>query len=788
MSLFVPIASAQAAIAHLACLERMSKVANAWTRELGQRMQLRQELAQECSTYLIPALHRCLKSLLLEGAHEYITLDDFHALLTRSSGPTWIDTISHIEALEFTATDVVRLLFLLRESTVQALEDAGFDRLDQMRVVVYLFDWFLLQAQEHWTREASIRDPLLRFSSLDLKMLRSIAESVRSPVDLNPVLQAIVERVRDSGLWPMCAIGIIDPDDQEIRVPAQSGFSDTYPANIKFPADGSATLATIHRQRPLAIADVYEEHEFPVLREAAHAAGYRSILLVPILVAGMRGTVAFCSDTAHEYQDSEIALASAISQQVMIALENAYQHYQEKQRVDELESLNRLIAEQNNMLQNAVNTHTTLTRLVLDNAGLDRILETIRDILGNPVAIEDELFRLLIFSDDWQHFDQHRRDSIVSGGTTSAVFENQQTARIIDELHRHRRAMLLPVLLSIGMEKRRIVAPIIAGAEILGYVWVLESLRPFHEQQDLITTEQAALIIALEIMKQRATYETEMRLKADFLRDLLSESPMVEMDLLQRARYLGFSFTRPAMLVAVDIDERGSKVADDIMKAQARRRQILSRIQEAVSRFASENLVVNQSGRIMVILSACVGGNDEQQTTSQVDRLIREVIGHLLPRTHVLIGISDTFKKVSEVRQAWLQANRAIDAARSLGKVDATLRLSDLGVYGLLFRKGDSGELLNYARVSLVPLLEYDALHGTELVHTLDVYLIHQSKLAEAARHLYIHVNTLRQRLERIEQILRVSLKDPLTILNLQLALRIRDASQNRGEDSDPLT
>lgn len=786
MSLFVPIVSAQAAIADLVCLEQMSQIANTWSRELGHRMQLRPELVQECSAHLIPILHRCLKSLYNEKSQEYITLEGFYALLARTSGPAWQDAMSHVEILGLDLPDVMSMLFSLREATVRALEDAGFTQLDQIRVIVYLFDWLLLQSHEHWRREASISDPLLRFSSLDLKMLRSIAESVRSPVDLNPVLQAIVERVRDSGLWPMCAIGIIDPDDQEIRVPAQSGFSDTYPANIKFPADGSATLATIHRQRPLAIADVYEDHEFPVLREAARAAGYRSILLVPILVAGMRGTVAFCSDITHEYQDSEIALANAISQQVMIALENAYQHYQEKQRVDELESLNRLIAEQNSMLQNAVNTHTTLTRLVLDNAGLDRILEAIREILGNPVAIEDELFRLLIFSDDWQYFDQHRRDSIVSGGTTPVVFENQQTARIIDELHRHRRAMLLPVLPSIGMEKRRIVAPIIAGAEILGYVWVLESLRSFHEQQDLITTEQAALIIALEIMKQRATYETEMRLKADFLRDLLSENPIVEMDLLQRARYLGFSFTRPAMLVAVDVDEGTGKVADDIMKAQSRRRQILSRIQDSLSRFDSENLVVSQSGRIMVIVSACVGGNDEQQTTSHVDRLIREVIEHLLPRAHVLIGISDTFKKVAGVRQAWLQANRAIDAARSLGKVDATLRLNDLGVYGLLFRKGDSGELLDYARASLVPLLEYDALHGTELVHTLDVYLIHQSKLAEAARHLYIHVNTLRQRLERVEQILRISLKEPLTILNLQLALRIRDASQNHSEDSDP--
>ena len=179
MSLFVPIVSAQAAIADLVCLEQMSQIANTWSRELGHRMQLRPELVQECSAHLIPILHRCLKSLYNEKSQEYITLEGFYTLLARTSGPAWQDAMSHVEILGLDLPDVMSMLFSLREATVRALEDAGFTQLDQIRVIVYLFDWLLLQSHEHWRREASISDPLLRFSSLDLKMLRSIAESVR---------------------------------------------------------------------------------------------------------------------------------------------------------------------------------------------------------------------------------------------------------------------------------------------------------------------------------------------------------------------------------------------------------------------------------------------------------------------------------------------------------------------------------------------------------------------------------------------------------------------------------
>ena len=48
-----------------------------------------------------------------------------------------------------------------------------------------------------------------------------------------------------------------------------------------------------------------------------------------------------------------------------------------------------------------------------------------------------------------------------------------------------------------------------------------------------------------------------------------------------------------------------------------------------------------------------------------------------------------------------------------------------------------------------------------------------QGKLSDIARHLYIHVNTLRQRLERIEDLLGVDLQDSTTRLNLHLALHI---------------
>jgi GAF domain-containing protein len=651
---------------------------------------------------------------------------------------------------------------------------------------------------------------------------------VRSPVDLHPVLQSIVDRVRQSGIWPMCAIGLIDPEDQEILVPAQSGFQENYPRDIKFPASGSATLEAIRRNQPIAIQDVREDTEFPVLQEAARAAGYRSILLIPLAVEEIHGVVTFGSPQAHEYSSSEIQLANAIAQQVMIAIDNAYHYEREKQRVEHLQRLNQIIADQNRLLQRSAQTHAALTNLVLADAGLEGILKAIRELLGNPVFIENENLQLLGYSEDWEYFDRHRLASIQAGGTAPELFTHPGIASFLDELRHTRRPVLIPPRPEIGLERRRIVAPITVGGEVLGYVWVMEALRPF-DQQDLMTAEQAALVIALEMVKQRARYETELRLKADFLGDLLLQNPADETELLQRARYLGYSFTRPSVLMIVDCvraslpqgrrearqdqrlaPTRGEHAVDPPaivpgLATGAENFSLIQRVQRTLNQYTDENLVAIQSSQILIIAPAPTPAATHPPPSPQQGRrrnssdelphftrpaqladAIREDLKRFDPDLKVLLGISEPCQNLADIQSAYHQARRTIEAARNLGRLDETLHLSDLGIYGILYREGDAGELHAFAEKMLHPILMYDQQHGTELLKTLDIYLTHQGRLGESAQQLFIHVNTLRQRLERINEILGApgstrpgrrprSLDDPHLRLNLELALRVRE-------------
>jgi DNA-binding PucR family transcriptional regulator len=76
---------------------------------------------------------------------------------------------------------------------------------------------------------------------------------------------------------------------------------------------------------------------------------------------------------------------------------------------------------------------------------------------------------------------------------------------------------------------------------------------------------------------------------------------------------------------------------------------------------------------------------------------------------------------------------------------------------------------------TLQPLALADHKQSGNLLETLKTYLENECELRATASSLHIHYNTLRYRLERIEEILQVNLSDPATRQKLRLALLLNE-------------
>ena len=71
----------------------------------------------------------------------------------------------------------------------------------------------------------------------------------------------------------------------------------------------------------------------------------------------------------------------------------------------------------------------------------------------------------------------------------------------------------------------------------------------------------------------------------------------------------------------------------------------------------------------------------------------------------------------------------------------------------------------------LQPLQKSDQQQHTDFVHTMNVYFQSKRNLSQTAKKLFIHRNTLLQRLEKIEQLVLLDFDKEVDLLALEVAL-----------------
>ena len=153
-----------------------------------------------------------------------------------------------------------------------------------------------------------------------------------------------------------------------------------------------------------------------------------------------------------------------------------------------------------------------------------------------------------------------------------------------------------------------------------------------------------------------------------------------------------------------------------------------------------------------------------------LDRLARRLRSEVLANAD-MIGVGLLAPDVADARDGLARADEAAGAAARIGAVQPFVRITDLGLSGLLFQLRADPRVLAFAERELGPLLRHDAHAGTNLAQVLKTYLDSGGNVAEAASRAGLALPTLYERLKQIEQLLSVSLEAGESRLALQVAI-----------------
>ena len=401
-----------------------------------------------------------------------------------------------------------------------------------------------------------------------------------------------------------------------------------------------------------------------------------------------------------------------------------------------------------------------LLATLVDDAGIEALAAEVADVARRPTIVLDEYFRVQVAVPDDEATQQigHDVGATLAAGDPRALGARPAAPFWLASENDSPEALIVPLRLR-GTP---------AGYLVLGGPGDVTDL-------DRQVAERAARVLGIELAKQRAVTEAQLRLQGDFLDDLLSGSYPSEEAMLARARWMGHDLGRPHVLLAVSLEELAPR------ESGSQRLQAADLVRTEVLRIAPGALLRERQDRLAVALPR--GNPPTSEEALELAERLRKRLAGLLTSGRVTVGVGRHHPGIAGLALSYREAEQALAIGRALLGGDRSVHFEHLGVQRLLFQLRDNPELASFYDDLLGKLQAHDERQGAELVNTLEAFFECHGNHVRTAQRLHLHRNTLLYRLDRAKTVLGVDLDDAETRLALQVALKIGRVIGRRGLD-----
>lgn len=310
-----------------------------------------------------------------------------------------------------------------------------------------------------------------------------------------------------------------------------------------------------------------------------------------------------------------------------------------------------------------------------------------------------------------------------------------------------------------------IVAPILLEGRVFGNItcWAFERE---HLEMDLALLEKASTLLALEFLRLKVRFDTEQQYKNEFLRDVFINEYLLHEDVRERGRPYGFSMDQPYVCLVITREKREQheNPYDLVDRLERLMRDVYPR---AITGYFRQTIV-------------CLCPIDETITEDEVRTRMEEIASQLKKQLAVdnafRIGIGRGHGPgITALRESMREAQQAILLSSAMKKQGAVIHYNELGIYRLLAQFRDTEEMRSLFEETAGVLFTHDKNSDMQLVKTLYAYFQHDEKLTETAAALYLHVNTLKYRLRRIEKLTGYNLQQSEGKMMLHIGLKLAD-------------
>ncbi|MBM7603650.1 purine catabolism regulator [Metabacillus crassostreae] len=428
------------------------------------------------------------------------------------------------------------------------------------------------------------------------------------------------------------------------------------------------------------------------------------------------------------------------------------------------DSLSYILKKQAKELQFAMQTHREFTKLVHRGEQLSKLIDRLSNILDKPILLINHMNHTIV---ETHHFRGNKMKTlakqIIQHLEGNNVYGNDQSlcfSIFSPESLRGQLVYFFPI--ETYLKKSYLV--------IIGLDFPIDTYT-------LLSVEQVANVISFELLKQHALSERSLHIKNNFFKNLL-DGDIPEQEILKHGKQYGLKKDHYYHIVTCKVDDDKKDLSSSLFfsntfQAESYHYTIYEHIQTKLAKVKDECIIFINKDIIVILLAYDM---TEKQTEQQLFQVVQSLQQEMILQANIQVsfGISSTRDSLQNLQKGYLHAMDALETGFKKGKCP----------FIQIYHTKNMTELLQMIPTESLTEFYVNALKGLafttnkdslSLIHTMSVFLENHCQIADTAKQLFVHRNTVIYRIEKCEGILGVSIKQPDETLKLRIALLIRE-------------
>ena len=523
---------------------------------------------------------------------------------------------------------------------------------------------------------------------------------------------------------------------------------------------------------------------FPDLEEEK----FQSTMTVPIIGKDRHliGVITMHAVAPYEFTDQHQTFVSNIAALVASAIENAQLYENTQHKLSILTSLSVLSQTISSglYLDDMLRSLAMLTAQIME---VDLCVIMLMDQARGRLTVRASSPNLNDRALNFQPIDVDRYVWEKLREINEASFHKDNVRGQTSEISTHALERLNP--LKDTQFKALLSAPLIAGAEHLGLIncYSSQPRRYTPEDYTLLSTISNQVAIAIK-NSHLVDMLAQKNLVKGFFDDLMYGTYDSEDSLRQRANFLGCDLARPHLVTLIEISQiEGEQNGKDVHQAitpsaqtEDERLAAHKRISSIIRRRIQDSYpgsVVHEHENLLT----CILCLSKDPNAARLKTWLRDLSRQMRSEQNVRlsIGIGNTCQSISDYRRGFAEASEALQMGQNLHREGGVTHFNDLGVYRYLYKIARMDDLRDMYQDQVGRIANYDRRKGTDLLDTLETYLECAGNLTKTSGQLFVHRNTLIQRLERLQSLCDIDLQERSNWLTLQVAIKVYKLRSN---------